>query len=46
MERELLLVIAVDLIGVGLAVWWLVRKLRSKFAEVEERHEQRRQREL
>jgi hypothetical protein len=38
--------IILDVIGISIAGLWLISRLRAKFAEVEERQERQREREL
>ena len=41
MEPLLIAFLIFDVIALGIALWWLGSRVRSKFDEVEERHRRR-----
>ena len=43
MEIDFLIAILVSSVGVGIALWFIITKLRSKLAEVEERQSSQRE---
>ena len=42
MEIDFLIAVLVSSVGVGIALWFIITKLRSKLAEVEERQKSQR----
>ncbi len=43
MEIDFLIAVLVSSVGVGIALWFIITKLRSKLAEVEERQSSQRE---
>ncbi|MDG1536151.1 MAG: hypothetical protein P8Q45_02885 [Candidatus Thalassarchaeaceae archaeon] len=41
MDQQMALIIFIDILGIGIAVWFLATRLKAKLSEVEERKAKR-----